>query len=427
MEPRESPNASSGNLKSIDIRQAVKTTSAPSTLMKWLATVIFVAGVLSLARFSYAHRMRYRAPAMADYYQWSLELRLGGDPWVRQACNYPPAFVLSFEPLTMLPQASAYWVWQATLVGSLIVATLFTIRECKPGVEPAFYLLAIGAVLLFPQVHGALYESELTLLLLALLVGAWRCDRHSEAAAAGLMLAGATLLKVFPLLVGGYFLLRRRWNSIRWTIVFVLAGLLLCGLRYDCEFIRFGIFNSSYVSDDRWLVVSSERSIAIMAQLRTLLDKLYRGALPPAAYGLWVGLTAGASLLSAIPVVIVTLWGNGNNELDGLCFGLWMMLAVMASPISWAHSLPFALPLMISLALLIAGGARWNAVACLLLVAGLLGMIFPFFSSPLRHTHMYFWATISMYAGGCCFGLIWSRTASCALDKRADVGDAYKR
>jgi hypothetical protein len=131
---------------------------------------------LILALASYKNRLRYNAVSMSEFYSWAYELKMGGDPWLSQRdptfssipgvahlghCNYPPVFLLAFEPLTTLRPPVAYWIWQGIIVTSLLLATVLMVRDLSPP-APSSYVLALGAVLLFPEVYGALYESQPT-------------------------------------------------------------------------------------------------------------------------------------------------------------------------------------------------------------------------------------------------------------------------
>ena len=69
--------------------------------------------------------------------------------------------------------------------------------------------------------------AQLTPMLLALLCASWFCARWERPAAAGLWLALAALLKLYPAAAGGYFLFGRRWRALGWTIGFFAAGVLL--------------------------------------------------------------------------------------------------------------------------------------------------------------------------------------------------------
>jgi hypothetical protein len=385
-----------------------------------LPFVVFSLGVFLLAHDAFRNRHRYKEVCMIEFYQWSAELRGGGDPWNlapsykppagvvhRGDCNYPPVFLRAFEPLTVMSPVAAYWVWQAILILSLLGATAIIVRELEPGAGIHSYAIVLGGVMLLPEVHGSLYESEATLLLLLLLVAAWISDRRDRSWIAGLMLALAALLKIYPGLAGGYFLGRRRWATLGWAIGFAIAGMLLSGVGDQQRFLSAGVFHSVWLTDDNWL--RNDRSVATLSNLRALLDWLHGASLPAAALPLWYGLTAAFDILLICPALYLTASSDGAPDLDAPCFGLWLTAAIMISPIAWGHYLPLLIPLLLSITVLMMRRTRFDAVGGFMMAVGLIGAIAPYFSSPIRRWHTFFIATLMIYAGACLLIMSWSR------------------
>ncbi len=373
---------------------------------------ILAAGLAVLIVSSVKHRDRFDQVSMSEFYAWSSELRAGGDPWLaapdreRRAfagvrhlghCNYPPAFLLAFEPLTMLPIRTAYWIWQAIIIASLIAATFIVTRVLSPP-APHYYALTVGGVLLYPEVYGMLYESQLTSILLLLVVAAFSLDRRTRNAPSGLTLAASALLKMYPALAGGYFLMRRRWATIAWAVIFTLAGLALTGVHSIRDFAQFGIVGSSWLSTDSWL--RNDRSIAILSNLRVPIDAIFGPAPPAAGIALWLGLTTVADAAVVAAAFYLTYRAAADRSLDMACFALWLAAAIVVSPIGWGHYLPFLIPLILSMLALLASAEVGAAGAALFLV-GLSGTILPYYSGALRRIHMMFFATILIYAGAC--------------------------
>jgi Glycosyltransferase family 87 len=383
-----------------------------------IAALLLAIGVAILLHALYQNRLRYRTASFYDYYPWSLELRLGGDPWIpadnpayrphpgiphHKYCNYPPAFVAAFQPLTLLEPRPAYWIWQAILIASLALAALMLVAEMRPhGRAP--YLIALAALLLFPETYGALYESEPTFLLLALVVAAWWLDKRELPAVSGPALAVATLLKMYPGLVGLYFLLRKRWAMLGWSIVLAVVGLVFTNLRYEYEFIHFGV---PIFGRDYWLL--QERQIAILANLRWIMSVIHPGAPSGAAAVAWLGATALACLALIAAAARATRQSAASMELDVMCLGIWIGAALMISPLAWAHELPLMFPIWLGAAAAIARGAEWRNAGVALLAVGLALIYAAYFASPLRRQHLFFIAALATYAGACLAVARWSR------------------
>ncbi len=412
--------------------------SGRSRGLERLTAIALAAGVVVLAHTLYQNRLRYRRVSFSDYYPWSLELRLGGDPWIpahdpsyrphpgiphRDLCNYPPLFLIAFEPVTFLKPQAGYWVWQAFLIVSLLSATILLVHEARPPPGPAPYLLAVAGVLLFPETYGALYESQPTFILLLLLVAAWVLDRHEHPAGAGLALAVATLLKMYPGLVGLYFLVRRRWPTVAWSVAFAIAGILLSNLRHEYELMHFGVPVAGY-----WFI--QDRAIGILQNLRSLVTALQPGptavasplggapSLSAGATMVWYGAAAVLYLIVAAMAVLATLQGCERVELGAMCLGIWMTAALLYSPIAWAHETPLLFPIWLGAAIVIAKGARWQKPGGALLVLGLVAMIAPYFASPLRRMHMFFFATVLTYVAACILVSTWSAETESSAESR---------
>jgi Glycosyltransferase family 87 len=386
------------------------TVTARASSIAWL---ILIAGVVVLAITTFKHRDRFSQVSMSEFYAWSSELRAGGDPWMAANdpsfkplpgikhlghCNYPPAFLLAFEPLTMLPRQTAYWIWQAMIIASLVAATIITVREIAPS-GPDRDALAVGAVLLFPEVYGALYESQPTPILLLLAVAAFSLDRRGRNAAAGLALAAAALLKMYPALGAGYFLARQRWATLAWAAFFGLAGLVATGVHSIGDFAHFGILSSSWLSTDAWL--RNDRSIAVLSNVRVVIDAMFGSAPSPAGLHLWLAVTAIVDLVIVAAAAAITLRARRERALDVACYGLWLAAAIIVSPISWGHYLPFAIPLLLGICAIIGRGDGVSDVAAIAFALGVIGTILPYFSGGMRQMHMLFFATIVFYFAGC--------------------------
>jgi hypothetical protein len=378
-----------------------------------ISLAILAAGLAVLTVSSIKHRDRYDQVSMSEFYAWSSELRAGGDPWLAAHdpsyreipgvhhlghCNYPPAFLLAFEPLTMLPIRTAYWIWQAIIVASLIGATLIVVRELNPPAAH-YYALAVGGVLLYPEVYGMLYESQPTAILLLLVVAAFSLDRRERSAPAGLTLAASALLKMYPALASGYFLMRRRWATIAWAVIFSLVGLAITGVHSIRDFAHFGIVGSNWLSTDTWL--RNDRSIAILSNLRVPIDAIFGTSPSATGIALWFGLTALADAAVVAAAFYMTYRAAAARSLDMACCGLWLAAAIVVSPIGWGHYLPFLIPLILAILALLASADEVDTAGAVLFLAGLTGTILPYYSGGLRRVHMMFFATILVYASAC--------------------------
>lgn len=90
--------------------------------------------------------------------------------------------------------------------------------------NPWVYIVPTAAVL--PFIHDTYLLGQPSLLLLALMLGAFVGLRHKWDWSAGALIALAAGIKAFPIMAVGYLVYRRHWKATVATVV-VLAGLLL--------------------------------------------------------------------------------------------------------------------------------------------------------------------------------------------------------
>ena len=155
-------------------------------------------------------------------------------------------------------------------------------------------------------------------------------------AAAGLWLALAALLKLYPAAVAGYFLFGRRWRALGWTIGFFAAGVLLTNPVHWIELARHGLPIAYRITGRHGLSVLSfvRTSVAHFSGTRINAEPLF---------AVW-GLTALIDLVLIAIAAAATITGRGRADLEDLAFGLWVALAVLMSPLAWRQDFLLLLP-----------------------------------------------------------------------------------
>lgn len=370
-----------------------------------LLVALIAAAILVSAMHGY--RRRYAAADYSVYSAWAAMLRGGGDPWrpigkTASPCNYTPFFCVPFS-LLRFGEPASYWLWQAIQVGSLILAVWLLMREIAPASGMAAHIIAVSAAFLFPQVYASLYEAQPTMLLLLLVIAAWVLSRRQWPASAGLMLACATLLKIYPGLVGAYFLFRRatdqgdrRREHLRvliWSVVWFAAGIVLTNPKYWSEFIRYGV---PRFADDALL--RQERQVGIWAFTYAIAAHF-----PLAIYA--ARLATGAAIAGAVAVaacaIACSLSVPSDAVGEALCVTLWLIAALLLSPLSWAHEAVFVLPLFYCAAVRIGNGHVVSPRTLVMLALALALLTVPFFWVPLRQMHAYFIGVVLSYISAC--------------------------
>lgn len=218
----------------------------------WLGCVLALGGV-GIGRFISLTSQPLDPPDFATYYLASRMLEISpcaiydssalntlvssDGPRLGFLYIYPPFFAGVMRPLARLPYQQAVAVWlvieTVCLIGGLV--GLLTLTHWPGGRVGA--AIALALLLLFTPAQEAILLGQVSPILLLLSVLALlllsRSTRPTQEFIAGILLGVATLVKIFPIVLLLYLLLRRRWLSVLGGafggVVCILAGLLWGG------------------------------------------------------------------------------------------------------------------------------------------------------------------------------------------------------
>lgn len=146
---------------------------------------------------------------------------------------HPPVSLLVMAPFTWLPVAPAGLLWD--LAGLLMVTLSLALiaRALRITLHPVGLAVALGLLIFWPPLLDTLLEAQMSPALLLLLTLTWLWRRAKEPELAGAALGVAAAIRLFPALVGVYFLLRRDWRTLYGMVTAFLAvsalALLLIG------------------------------------------------------------------------------------------------------------------------------------------------------------------------------------------------------
>ncbi|MGB8684958.1 MAG: glycosyltransferase family 87 protein [Candidatus Binatus sp.] len=314
------------------------------------ATILAIAAALSVAQRMRAVAHRYDDVDFVFYYGWWTDYSSGGDPWVVHSksievrpgvvrpryCNNTPFFVELFSPLARLDQKSAFWTWQAAQLLCLVFAVLMLARGNDPPLDTAATIIVLSLLLLSRPFAGTLVGAEVTPTLLVLLAASWFCARRERPAPAGMCLALAALVKLYPVTAGGYFLFSRRWRALGWAIGFFVAGVLLTNPAHWIE-LATQEMPVSYRNVAR-------AELTVLAFVRKIVAHFAGTSTIAAPFFAVVGFTALIDLALIAIAAASSLTSQRRDDLDGLVFGLWVALALLMSPLAWIPETLLLLP-----------------------------------------------------------------------------------
>jgi hypothetical protein len=254
--------------------------------------------------------------------------------------DYPPTFILLFEPLAALSPRTAYRIWIGLNVAAL-AASLFLLLGKDSGLDLRIRLiLSALAIFYYPlTVHFHWGQPQLILLLMLLLVRRW-LERGREAAAGG-MLAIAGLIKIFPLFMVGYLMAARRWRAVFLTAAAMAIGaaatVILIGLPSSIAFVA----RLTNVFSGGWLAAHQKADSVELVSLGTFVSRIFvgvTGARPGSALDIGRPI---AVVIAALALLFVTARAtrakSADRNRDRSCFALWIVTTILLSPTAWIH------------------------------------------------------------------------------------------
>lgn len=317
-------------------------------IVLWCAILLFASGFVS------ALRGRAIRNDFAIYYASALELREGIDPYATDFAptadragleiqdvtrsTEPPFALLLFAPLTKFAPLTAFTIWQTLNLISLIGALVLLLRKASGLSRWSAWTLAAIAFAYPPVLSHFWYGQSKLPILLMLVIGARLLTRSYEATA-GLILACAAVLRVYPLVIAGYLVLERRWHALVAMGLGVMAGgvatLVLIGPARFLSFVR----GLSYLTTDQWFAKSGDN-----APLASLIRLIHAFGLPS------MQVATQHELLIVINLVLLSLTVRAtlhhavaDTDSDLRTYALWVMTAIVLPPVAWDYDMTIAL------------------------------------------------------------------------------------
>ena len=260
--------------------------------------------------------------------------------------TYPPLSALVFAPLAALPTTVGFLGVTALNLLATVLTAVIVLQSLarEAGRTPArrtlwlwACLLLPSAVWLWPLTHTLEY-GQINILLMLLVAADLLATRTPWPR--GTLIGLAAALKLTPAVFGLYFVLRRQWREAATCLV---SGVLFSALAWvvlptDSHRYWFTtLFDPTRIGD---LAYSANQSIR---------GTLARFVGDPAQT--WIWLAAVVMTVAAVVVVMVRQLAVGAVT---AAVSTNALLALLASPVSWAHHWVWVLPM-----LLVSGACWW--------------------------------------------------------------------
>ena len=246
-----------------------------------------------------------------------------------------PLAALVVRPLLVIPYTTAARVMLAVNVCSLLLSLYLLVRMTARHAKLRWFCLAAVAMLYFYPLRYGLWLGQTTPLVLLGVTALYCLAAAGHHKTAGIILGGVISLKIAPLLLLFYFLLRRKWLlAMSCAVSMLLIGLcslMLAGGEGNLAFLK-NIVRISGLSLASWNNVSLDGFL-----LRWVCDASYIFS--------WqvLELPAGMKIVKWLAVCgLLVLWFSllrkpGEREGDHLGFSFTLVLVVIIPAISWSH------------------------------------------------------------------------------------------
>lgn len=292
------------------------------------AVPVVVGVVASLAGWSIGiDSAVYRAGALAVVHGFPLYdgSAAVGPGFVPLPYTYPPASVLAFLPLTLLP-ATVSW----GLLGGLSVAALvWIVHVARGGGRLAASTVGFAALfVLVEPVFRTVSLGQVNLVLVAVIMADVLVARRSG----GVLIGVAAAIKLTPLIFVGHLIAVGRWrDAARAMAVFVglQASILLVAPSDVATYWRRLVFAAAGADNVRW------------SDNQSLYGLLLRLGLPA-----WTWVPAAVALAPPAWWLVRRLH-RGGDDLGALLVSAGFGLLI--SPVSWTHHWVWCVPLIVVL------------------------------------------------------------------------------
>ncbi len=243
---------------------------------------------------------------------------------------YPPPLAIMIIPLALLAPEPATLMWFWMNVALLILSTMLIIRMLELHSSRIYAVaLLIGALVSYPVIFS-IFVGQVNVLLLMLLVLAWFFARRGTELLAAIMIATASLIKIFPLCIALYFLWKGRYRIFLYTlaalIVLIAVSVAAVGVDPHVTYVN-SVLPTQFLK-------SHPLNQSLSGFIARILPADQHNALL-----VWRLFSLSASTLLVILTVLLIPPGGRNWEGLDLEISLVVISMLLVSTVSWVGTL----------------------------------------------------------------------------------------
>lgn len=344
---------------------------------RWLIFATFLLAEVIIIVVTRVHAASPNGGDLCRDYIDAQRLLRGQDPYAPfAACGdlhhspHPPLALLLLVPLAVFPVGVTALLWDLLMLAALGGALWLIWQELRPTIDARWLALGLAGLALWTPLLDTWLEAQIGPLVLLLLVLAWRARRHGQPWAAGIWLAVGTLIRLYPVLLFLYPLLRREWR--------VAGGGLAAGVGIT-------LLTLPFTHPSAYLTYFTREAPGSTAEwINDAHNVSWRGWLAQVFVGnntihpIWhaPGIVTPLFVLGILAVLGLVLWAGWiaratrlGSQADDLAWLLVIPAMLLISPLAWPHYFDILLlPWLVAANALWQQG-RWGATAWFLVLA----------------------------------------------------------
>lgn len=244
--------------------------------------------------------------------------------------KYPPFYGMLFIPLAGFADIAVLRIYRYIDIG-LLVATALIWRSMLAPRSLWWWIPTMLICANLNPVLETLRYGQIDIVIALLCSICYWCLYHDRDDTAGWLIALMTTIKIYPIVLLGYVLLRRRWRGVRGfavgMVVFNLIGVAVVGWADYVVFVQQVIpiigGTTAYV-ENQTIYAFVARLVAPSYPLAPFLDTQ------------WTRVASVLALLMIVVSALVTLRDvSAKSSVAALQYGLFVMVMALAIPVAW--------------------------------------------------------------------------------------------
>lgn len=330
----------------------------------WTAAAIVLATVL----FAQAETKALRSIGndFTAYLEAARALAAGGNPYLVSPMfpySYPMTLAWLLIPLSVVPKALAAAAWFAIsvfafwrVVNEAAAAGDGPISRCA-----AIALAVVIAIALLQIVQNELLNGQINLAVAAASLAAVSLSERQRRVPAAALWGLGIALKLFPLILAPWFLLRRRWTELFGGIAIAAALCLVPVLWTGSDSVRWTL---DYF---RKIAGGEAGAVGVPDFIHLNVARAIAHAAGLASTPAWLMLATCAALVGTA-IVLDARAGDADSARSRRRAIVYLSLVVLLSPKSETHHMIFSIPAVIVLAVRARTWIRFAALSILIVI-----------------------------------------------------------